>query len=162
MALTTDSRRHRDDEQPSSPSSSSEEGLSATSSNKENHNRRLQKRKSDHAMSSSAHNASSSGSKRRRLAELQANAEPTQSSQFRSQRPVTDFYDPDQDVGERREIRKSLRDLNRDLQGKTVLFQVGYVAAAYMEVQISKMIIFRLETRVSSTPSRKRTTFSAA
>lgn len=61
--------------------------------------------------------SASSGTKRRRLAELQSNTQSTQPTQFlrSSQRPVTDFYDPDQNVQERREIRKSLRDLTRDL-----------------------------------------------
>ncbi|OKL64705.1 hypothetical protein UA08_00657 [Talaromyces atroroseus] len=123
MAPIRHSQNYPDNEQPHS--SSSEDSLSATSSDKENYNhgrRKVAKRKSDYAMSSAANNpasnASASNSKRRRLADLQTNAESTQSSQYQprtSQRPVTDYYDPDQDVGERREIRKSLRDLTRDL-----------------------------------------------
>ncbi|RAO68749.1 uncharacterized protein BHQ10_004761 [Talaromyces amestolkiae] len=59
---------------------------------------------------------SSSSTKRVRLAELQGNAESTQSSQPRaSQRAVNDYYDPDQDVAERRKIRKGLRDLQREM-----------------------------------------------
>lgn len=63
---------------------------------------------------------SSAGSKRVRLAELQGNAESTQSSQPRaSQRAANDYYDPDQDVAERRKIRKGLRDLQREMNGRS-------------------------------------------
>lgn len=69
---------------------------------------------SSHALASE-----SSATKRRRLAEKNANA--TQSQMHSSQRPTSDFYDPDQDVTERREIRKSLRNLTRDLHGKITI-----------------------------------------
>jgi hypothetical protein len=78
------------------------------------------KRKSDQAMASHALSSKSSVTKRRRLAEKNANA-TTQSQVQSSQRPTSDFYDPDQDVTERREIRKSLRNLTRDLHGKTTI-----------------------------------------
>lgn len=68
---------------------------------------------------------SSSGTKRVRLAELQGNAESTQSSQPRaSQRAVNEYYDPDQDVAERRKIRKGLRDLQREMNGR---FGAGFI-----------------------------------
>lgn len=156
MAPTRNPRPSQDDEQPSSPLSSSEENRSpAISSDKENYSRRRSqaaKRKSDHAMTS--HNPptseSSTGSKRRRLAELQANAEPVQSQlhSHPSQRPVTDFYDPDQDVGERREIRKSLRDLTRDLNGKTVILSAHYVLLSDALVQIIETSTCKRETGV--------------
>lgn len=72
------------------------------------------------ALDASAAGSSLSGSKRVRLAELQGNAESTQSSQFQtraSQRAANDYYDPDQDVAERRKIRKGLRDLQREMNG---------------------------------------------
>ena len=72
------------------------------------------------ALNASAAGSSSSGSKRVRLAELQGNADSTQSSQFQpraSQRAANDYYDPDQDVAERRKIRKGLRDLQREMNG---------------------------------------------
>lgn len=72
------------------------------------------------ALDTSATGSSSSGSKRARLAELQGNADSTQASQFQpraSQKAATDYYDPDQDVAERRKIRKGLRDLQREMNG---------------------------------------------
>lgn len=78
------------------------------------------------ALDTSAAGLSSSGSKRVRLAELQGNAESTQSSQFQSrasQKAATDYYDPDQDVAERRKIRKGLRDLQREMNGMPALGQ---------------------------------------
>ncbi|EEA23971.1 hypothetical protein TMatcc_007040 [Talaromyces marneffei ATCC 18224] len=109
------------DDQLSSPPSPSSDGSPATSSDKENQNRQrpqLGKRKSDMALDTSATGSSSSGSKRARLAELQGNADSTQASQFQpraSQKAATDYYDPDQDVAERRKIRKGLRDLQREM-----------------------------------------------
>lgn len=117
-------RRNHINEAPSSPPSSASPSAAlspASSSDKENRHSRRGKRKSDQAMPSTSRNptadSASSGTKRRRLAELQSNTQSTQPTQFlrSSQRPVTDFYDPDQNVQERREIRKSLRDLTRDL-----------------------------------------------
>ncbi|EED17626.1 nuclear protein Qri2/Nse4, putative [Talaromyces stipitatus ATCC 10500] len=110
MAPSRFSTSKDQDDQLSSPPSSP-----ALSVDKENHYRQRPqggKRKSDITMAHD-NSVSSSGSKRRRLAELQGNMEYTQTRA--SQRAVTDYYDPDQDVSERREIRKGLRDLQRDL-----------------------------------------------
>ncbi|KAH8701840.1 putative nuclear protein Qri2/Nse4 [Talaromyces proteolyticus] len=114
MAPARIARRHQTGEQ------SFENTPSPSSSDKENRTRpriRPGKRKSDQAMppqSLPTPTSESTASKRRRLAERNSNLGP-QSQLQPSQRPNTDFYDPDQDVGERREIRKSLRDLTRDL-----------------------------------------------
>lgn len=109
---------YQDDQLSSPPSSPADDR-----SDKENRNRRrpqVGKRKSDMALNASAAGSSSSGSKRVRLAELQGNVDSIQSSQFQpraSQRAANDYYDPDQDVTERRKIRKGLRDLQREMNG---------------------------------------------
>ena len=80
--------------------------------------------------------AASSGSKRVRLAELQQNTESSQSSQFptrASQRAANDYYDPDQDVVERRKIRKGLRDLHREMNGR---FCFGSVVCVSVLIEI--------------------------
>lgn len=56
--------------------------------------------------------------KRRRLADQDERLE----SQIIHERELelvadTEYYDPDQDMGERRAVRKGLRDLTRDLNG---------------------------------------------
>lgn len=77
---------------------------------------------------------SSTQNKRRRLADRPSNAQPAQSaqssrsaqsarsvrSQASSQRTGSDtrYYDPDQDPEERRSVRRGLRDLGRELNGK--------------------------------------------
>ncbi|CRG87633.1 Pyrolysin [Talaromyces islandicus] len=90
-----------------------------SSSDKENYTfpvTQRAKRKSDQAMPSPALPSESSVTKRTRLTEKNSNANSSTQSQVRpSQRHTSDFYDPDQDVTERREIRKSLRNLTRDL-----------------------------------------------
>ncbi|KAI9676129.1 MAG: nuclear protein [Caeruleum heppii] len=55
--------------------------------------------------------------KRRRLAEPQSMPHPSQIAHERALEEVADtqFYDPDQDMRERRAVRKGLRDLTRDL-----------------------------------------------
>lgn len=62
----------------------------------------------------------SSTSKRRRLGEREENTAPA--SQSARIHPL-EIYDPDQDENERRWIRKSLRDLTRNLHGgHTIIF----------------------------------------
>lgn len=58
--------------------------------------------------------------KRARLSARDSNVQATQ-SQVASQatrNSANQFYDPDQDHRERRQVRKGLRDLTRDLNGK--------------------------------------------
>lgn len=121
-----------DSEEPSSTppvagsSSDKENGLSEST--------RARKRNQSKNMESS--NAeSSSGNKRQKLADRDSNARnlsrfqsqsqtQTQSqSQIRSSQTVNDkdIYDPDQDVEERRRVRKGLRDIAKDLNGKYFL-----------------------------------------
>ena len=59
------------------------------------------------------------GSKRRRLAERDGAPHASQLAHERELEEVSDvqFYDPDQDMRERRAVRKGLRDLTRDLNG---------------------------------------------
>ncbi|GAM36498.1 hypothetical protein TCE0_018f05642 [Talaromyces pinophilus] len=105
------------DDQLSSPPSSPADDRS-DKENRNPHRPQVGKRKSDMALDASAAGSSSSGSKRVRLAELQGNADSIQFSQFQpraSQRAANDYYDPDQDVAERRKIRKGLRDLQREM-----------------------------------------------
>lgn len=168
MAPARRSSRYRVNEQPSSPPSSPSEVRPATlSSDKENHTRTRPKRKSDQTMAlNTPASGSSSGGKRRRLAELQANVEPTQPSQTSqyhlrvSQRPVTDYYDPDQDVTERREIRKSLRDLSRDLNGANMISISREVLLTDIRAKTTGASIYSRAIRELSTLFRKRTIFS--
>ncbi|KAJ5619327.1 hypothetical protein N7510_003311 [Penicillium lagena] len=93
------------DEPPISSSPSSSPGRS---SDKENHRQSVNKR--------TAMPPPSSANKRRRLTDHDPNI---QSQMPMSQRNVQNrYYDPDQDAGERRKIRKGLRDLTRELNGK--------------------------------------------
>ncbi|KAJ5833426.1 hypothetical protein N7474_001737 [Penicillium riverlandense] len=90
------------DEQPISSSSSPSPGRS---SDKENPRRSVNKR--------TTMPPPSSANKRRRLTDHDANI---QSQMPMSQRNAQNrYYDPDQDAGERRKIRKGLRDLTREL-----------------------------------------------
>ena len=58
--------------------------------------------------------------KRRRLADRDGSPLNSQVTHERELEDVIDsqYYDPDQDMDERRAIRKGLRDLNRDLNGR--------------------------------------------
>jgi hypothetical protein len=98
----------------------------SSSSDKENQTRatraRSGKRKSDLTMAPpdmATPSSNLSTSKRRRLTERQTHTGPGSQSQTRMSQRLRnkEYYDPDQDEGERRELRKALRDLNRDLHG---------------------------------------------
>ena len=65
----------------------------------------------------------SQASKRQRLSGRSMNTQSQTSSQ-RIQSSGNRYYDPDQDAGERRRVRKGLRDLTRDLNGESYLAHV--------------------------------------
>lgn len=120
------SRSHEDKTQSADTSSS----LAGSTSDKENHDvaerdsSRAEKRKQVRTMDASDLATSSqdaSASKRRRLAERESNVQSQSGSHSQRRRPIQltdkDFYDPDQDIHERRRIIKGLRDLTRELHG---------------------------------------------
>lgn len=84
---------------------------------------RAEKRKQVRTMdfSNPTPSQNASANKRRRLAERASNVQSQSGSQSQRRRSIQltdkDFYDPDQDINERRRIRKGLRDLTRELNG---------------------------------------------
>lgn len=125
------SRSHEDKTQSADTSSS----LAGSTSDKENHDvaerdsSRAEKRKQVRTMDASDLATSSqdaSASKRRRLAERESNVQSQSGSHSQRRRPIQltdkDFYDPDQDIHERRRIIKGLRDLTRELHDSRAEF----------------------------------------
>jgi hypothetical protein len=109
-------------------SSISPSPVASFSSDKENRTRQSNassKRKSSetgHPDSSTPATESSSATtnKRRRLTEQKGKAPQSQTAHEKQLEEVndTEFYDPDQNPEERRAVRKGLRDLTKDLNGK--------------------------------------------
>ena len=70
-------------------------------------------------LSTSAEPASSRANKRRRLSERDApNASQVAHERELRELGNVEFYDPDQDMDERRAVRKGIRDLSHALTGK--------------------------------------------
>ena len=93
----------------------------STSSDKENQGERPQ-RKGKGAMAPpplpTPVASTQNGTKRRRLGEYNIPAATQQSSIGENGAPDLNFYDPDQDAGERRNLRKEMREHTRELHGK--------------------------------------------
>lgn len=116
-------------------SSISPSSVASFSSDKENHARpsnASSKRKSSELGppgSSTPVTESSPGTanKRRRFAEHKGKAPQSQTAHEKQLEEVNDtqFYDPDQDPEERRAVRKGLRDLTKDLNGKLLAILKG-------------------------------------
>ena len=91
----------------------------------------------------------SSGSKRQRLTDRDSNAQGSTQTQPRgSQVNVKDMYDPDQDIEERRRLRKGLRDLSKELNGA-----VWFLSLSFLSTWMKFFSIF-LTLTVDSADSR--------
>ncbi|KAL2010306.1 hypothetical protein VTN00DRAFT_6113 [Thermoascus crustaceus] len=89
---------------------------------------RAEKRKQVRTMdpSNPTPSQNASANKRRRLAKRDSNVQSQSGGQSQRRRSIQltdkDFYDPDQDINERRRIRKGLRDLTRELNDSRAEF----------------------------------------
>jgi hypothetical protein len=144
--------------QTSSPgnSPSDKENRHATASRPGDTNKRSQPRPMAPDVPDARNTSRMPPNKRQRLGDRSSNVQSdTQSSRHR---PGNRYYDPNQNGSERRELRKGLRDLSRELHG-TIPREIG-VWHSSNQVQTPAMSIYRPVTMASAGPSNRRTATS--
>ncbi|KAJ5908154.1 nuclear protein Qri2/Nse4 [Penicillium taxi] len=114
-----------------------------TSPNKENRRHHCDKRHSVAEMSQS--------SKRRRFTDRTSNIHSQSSSSQQQRRQSNRYYDPDQDEGERREIRKGLRDLTRDLNDSRSEFMRSGNKGIYETVEKANKLFAHVKQTADAT-----------
>ena len=92
--------------------------------------------------------------KRPRLGDRSTNVQGD--SQRQRQPPGRKYYDPHQNEAERRELRKGLRELSRELHGKAGPLDIC-VWHSYNQGQTPVMSIYKLGMMVSAEPLKRRT-----